>query len=182
MKIAFTALSFVVGFAALAAETPKPKVATPCDLLRDPMSYAGKVVDVTGVIHDEFESSGIACTEKSVKHDGLGIWIDWDMKSIEAKSPTFAATLRDGFARAARWKGGLRGTMRFRGLFEVSTEFLDPESKVRFGFGHIGMFGYRLVVLEVLEYRPNKAPEPTITAGTSAAELPRVPAAIVAHL
>ncbi len=30
--------------------------------------------------------------------------------------------------------------------------------------------------------RPNKAPEPTTTSGTSAAELPRVPAAVVAHL
>ena len=29
---------------------------------------------------------------------------------------------------------------------------------------------------------PNKSPEPTTTAGTSAAELPRVPAAVVAHL
>ena len=29
---------------------------------------------------------------------------------------------------------------------------------------------------------PNKALEPTTTAGTSAAELPRVPAAVVAHL
>lgn len=33
-----------------------------------------------------------------------------------------------------------------------------------------------------LEKRPNQAPEPTPTAGTSAAEQPLVPAAVVAHL
>jgi len=32
------------------------------------------------------------------------------------------------------------------------------------------------------EKKPNKSPEPTTTSGTSAAEQPRVPAAVVAHL
>ena len=38
------------------------------------------------------------------------------------------------------------------------------------------------VVFRVRKKRPNKALEPTTTAGTSAAKLPRVPAAVVAHL
>ena len=38
------------------------------------------------------------------------------------------------------------------------------------------------VYRKLLPEKPNKAPEPTTTAGTSAAKLPRVPTAVVAHL
>jgi hypothetical protein len=156
-----------------------------CDLVSYPDRFDDRLVEVSGSINVQFESSSLVCRDRSEKPAplSLGVWLSLDLDSIKERSPKFYEELAEGCRAAAQRKGGLIAEMRFRGHFTLSKEWLDtasPLGKQRTGLGHMGSYGAEIVVGEVLDYRstarPNKAPEPTTTSVTSpAAQEPRQP-------
>ena len=138
----------------------EPIVATStCDLLARPEAFNGKMVEVTGRVIVEFECMQIVCLEKGVKQAPLmfGIWLDLDLDSIKQTSPKFYDEIVAGYEEAKRWRGGLRGEMRFRAEFTLSDRFgpygREHLKDQRWGFGHLGMYGGNLFVKEVLSYQ-----------------------------
>jgi Membrane-bound serine protease (ClpP class) len=98
----------------------------------------------------------------------------------EESSPVLSAP---AFADPIGQIGVVVSTLRPVGRIQVGREYFDARSDGRIiPVGAVVRVLSRSLSEYVVEEEPNKAPEPTTTAGTSAAEQPLVPAAVVAHL
>ena len=159
MKLAYIVLSLGLTVGAFSADTPKIKKISVCDLLASHLAFAGTRIEVTGLIGVSFEDSSLHCLEEKNSSDMFGTWVDWDTESIRKKSPDFLPILSCALEKAKKWQGGLSGTMDFKARFEVSDTIIKtgPDGVPhRLGFGRLGAFGFRVVVLEVVDYKPNQ--------------------------
>jgi len=114
------------------------------ELLRDPGSFDKKVIRVNGFIISSFELVALYDPDKYPERPSM-TWVDFGEKyRISTRKELVEALDSLLFPREPIEEGQAKVTAI--GLFEVSADFNDDPKNFKPGFGHMGMYKYRLTV------------------------------------
>jgi hypothetical protein len=130
-----------------------------CEVIQQPEKYSGQVVEITGIVHydgfEEFSFTGADCEKLP-----LNIWLAYPYEAEVITDPSLNGR-RLKFVKNRESKrfdqlmrqrcGGRRFVATLRGAFQYKKETLihsDGKTQI-VGFGHMGMYSSRLVILSV---------------------------------
>jgi len=138
-------------------------------------SHANQVVEVDGIVYhglEEFTLGGAGCEGV---WSGLRIWLSYADEEVVRQDKTLGR-LGLRFKRDSRSKkldrllrsrtcAGPRVRVRLRGYLQYRQETVEPGPNAEVkttGFGHMGMYTYRLVIESVESVQPLPCKEPVV--------------------
>jgi hypothetical protein len=114
------------------------------ELLRDPGSFDKKVIRVNGFIITSFELIALYDPDKSYERASM-TWVDFDGKYRTSTRKELVEALDSMLFPADPFDGGKAKVVAV-GLFEVAADFNDDPNNFKPGFGHMGMYKYKLTI------------------------------------
>jgi hypothetical protein len=132
-----------------------PATVAYCDLLRHPDSYDRKVIRVKGIYSSHFEMS--ALRDPNCSKDFLWTWVDFDdqyaARTKQEVLQSFQAAVDS--KRPERVEADLdKAKVVLIGLFEVASHSEIRNKILTNGYGHMGMYKFRLTVNCIEEVKP----------------------------
>jgi hypothetical protein len=162
--------------------SPDAVIVSVDSLFSQPAKYQGQLVRTAGVWFSGFERSSLrrsTADHPTTENWADGIWLDFDEEALFRVDKMMA----DRFvADMEKWEKEETTSVVYlevEGVFEHARNGIDKQ------FGHLNMYANKFTVRRILQYRrdePNKAPVPTATSVTPAADAPVAPAKTAAHL
>jgi hypothetical protein len=134
-------------------EQSEPINVTYCDLLRNANSYDGRLIRIKAIYYAHFEMSSLRDPNCPVAH---GTWVDFGKEFRSCTKPEVLKTFEEAMVakQSERLESDLdKAEVVFVGQFEV-TRFLEIKHGIPVnGFGHMGMYQFRLNVNCIEEAR-----------------------------